>query len=33
MPAHPHLSNEQLDDLIAYFTAMKDLKHDVAATP
>jgi len=28
MPSHPHLSAEQLDDLIAYFTTMKTLKHD-----
>jgi mono/diheme cytochrome c family protein len=33
MPAHPHLSDQQLDDLIAYFTAMKSLKHDVVSTP
>lgn len=31
MPAHPHLSDTQLDELIAYFTAMKDLKHDPRA--
>ncbi len=31
MPAHPHLSDGQLDALIAYFTAMKDLKHDPRA--
>ena len=28
MPAHPHLTPEQLDGLIAYFTAMRDRKHD-----
>lgn len=28
MPAHPHLSDRQLDALIAYFTVMKELKHD-----
>ena len=28
MPAHPRLSDRQLDDLIAYFTAMQALKHD-----
>lgn len=33
MPAHPHLSDQQLDELIAYFTAMKGLKHDTVATP
>ena len=30
MPAHPHLSDEQLDGLIAYFQAMKDAKRDPA---
>ena len=33
MPAHPYLSDRQLDELIAYFTAMKDLKHDPRRTP
>lgn len=28
MPAHTHLSDEELEDLVAYFTAMKDQKHD-----
>ena len=28
MPAHPYLSDAQLDDLIAYFRAMSRLKHD-----
>lgn len=28
MPAHPHLRDEDLDDLVAYFTAMKDHKRD-----
>ena len=28
MPAHPQLTPEQLDGLIAYFTAMRDRKHD-----
>jgi len=28
MPANPHLTQEQLDGLIAYFTAMQDRKHD-----
>ncbi|HWP64472.1 MAG TPA: cytochrome c [Candidatus Limnocylindria bacterium] len=33
MPAHPHLTDRQLDELIAYFTAMKDLKHDPRRAP
>ena len=28
MPAHLHLSNEDLDALVAYFEAMKDRKRD-----
>jgi mono/diheme cytochrome c family protein len=28
MPAHPNLSDGDLDSLIAYFAAMKDRKHD-----
>ncbi len=28
MPANPHLTDAQLDGLIAYFTAMKTRKHD-----
>lgn len=28
MPAHPHLSEQDLDDLVAYFTAMRDRKYD-----
>jgi mono/diheme cytochrome c family protein len=28
MPAHPHLSEGQLDELLAYFTAMSQRKHD-----
>ncbi|MGE4607976.1 MAG: cytochrome c, partial [Myxococcota bacterium] len=31
MPAHPHLGTPELESLIAYFTAMKDLKHDPRA--
>ncbi len=31
MPAHPHLDDDALDALVAYFTAMKDLKHDPRA--
>ncbi|MEB2285635.1 MAG: hypothetical protein B6D46_08755 [Polyangiaceae bacterium UTPRO1] len=30
MPAHAHLSDAELDGLIAYFTAMRDRKHDPA---
>ena len=33
MPSHPHLSNADLDNLIAYFTVMKTLKHDPGRTP
>ncbi len=33
MPAHADLSDQQLDALIAYFSAMKDLKHDPGRTP
>lgn len=33
MPAHPALSDRQLDDLIAYFTAMRDRKHDPGRAP
>lgn len=33
MPAHPHLSERQLDDLLAYFTAMRTLKHDPRRAP
>jgi mono/diheme cytochrome c family protein len=33
MPAHPQLSDRQLDELIAYFTAMKALKHDAGRAP
>jgi mono/diheme cytochrome c family protein len=28
MPAHPHLSDEQIDAIVAYLAAMKDRKHD-----
>ncbi len=28
MPAHPHLSNQNLDELVAYLRLMKDSKHD-----
>ena len=28
MPAHPNLTDAQLDELVAYFRAMKDRKHD-----
>ena len=31
--AHPQLSDRQLDELIAYFTAMKALKHDAGRAP
>lgn len=31
MPAHPHLSDGDLDALVAYFRAMKDRKHDSEA--
>jgi mono/diheme cytochrome c family protein len=30
MPAHPFLKDGDLQDLVSYFTAMKDLKHDPA---
>jgi mono/diheme cytochrome c family protein len=33
MPSHTYLSARQLDELIAYFTAMKDLKHDPRRAP
>jgi len=33
MPAHPQLTDHQLDDLVAYFTAMKSLKHDPGRAP
>jgi len=33
MPAHPDLTDRQLDDLVAYFTAMKTLKHDPGHAP
>jgi mono/diheme cytochrome c family protein len=33
MPAHPYLSDRQLDDLLAYFTTMKTLKHDPRRAP
>ena len=33
MPPHPQLSDRQLDELVAYFTAMKDQKHDDGAKP
>lgn len=28
MPAHPNMSDEDLEDVVAYFTAMKDRKQD-----
>ena len=31
MPSHPHLSDEQIDTIVAYFSAMKDRKHDPGA--
>ncbi len=31
MPPHPHLSDADLDALVAYFRAMKDQKHDPEA--
>lgn len=31
MPAHPHLSDADLDALVAYFETMKTLKHDPGA--
>lgn len=33
MPAHPNLSDAQLDDLIAYFSTMKTRKHDPRQAP
>jgi len=33
MPAHPHLGDTHLEALLAYFEAMKTLKHDVRAAP
>lgn len=33
MPPHGHLSDDELDDLVAYFTTMKSLKHDPGRTP
>ena len=33
MPPHPHLSDADLDALVAYFTAMKGQKHDPGASP
>jgi hypothetical protein len=33
MPAHDYLKPADLDALIAYFTAMKDRKHDTGAQP
>ena len=33
MPAHAYLSDRQLDELIAYFKVMKDLKHDPGRAP
>jgi mono/diheme cytochrome c family protein len=33
MPAHPHLSAADLDALVAYFGAMKGLKHDPGRAP
>jgi len=33
MPAHPHLTDAQLEALLAYFAAMKDRKHDPGRTP
>jgi mono/diheme cytochrome c family protein len=32
MPAHAHLKDAQLDDLVAYFRAMSRLKHDPGKT-
>ncbi|MCC6763806.1 MAG: cytochrome c [Deltaproteobacteria bacterium] len=31
MPSHEHLSDAELDDLVAYFGAMRDRKHDPRA--
>ena len=33
MPSHEHLSADDLDGLVAYFTAMKDRKHDPGRRP
>jgi cytochrome c1 len=33
MPPHPHLSDADLDDLVAYFAAMRERKHDPDAAP
>lgn len=33
MPPHPSLSDADLDDLVAYFTAMRDRKHDDEKAP
>jgi mono/diheme cytochrome c family protein len=33
MPAHPNMTDTQLDDLVAYFRAMKDRKHDDGGAP
>lgn len=33
MPPHPALSDADLEALVAYFTAMKDRKHDPGPTP
>ncbi len=33
MPPHPNMSEAELDQVIAYFTAMKDLKHDDEKAP
>ena len=33
MPPHPHLTDQQLDALVAYFTAMRSRKHDPRRQP
>jgi mono/diheme cytochrome c family protein len=33
MPSHPHLTGDELDGLIAYFSTMRTLKHDPRAAP
>jgi mono/diheme cytochrome c family protein len=33
MPAHPQLTDAELDGLVAYFSTMKGLKYDVTPTP
>ncbi len=33
MPPHPKMTDEDLDALVAYFTAMKELKHDDEKAP